>query len=71
VGLVDEWPVIALHPDFDGPYGHRDGTFETGMVLCVESLMAEAGSESIKLETQVLITDDGAMRLDRFPWEDS
>ena len=71
VGLVDEWPVIALHPDFDGPYGHRHGTFETGMVLCVESLMAEAGSESIKLETQVLITDDGAMRLDRFPWEDS
>jgi Xaa-Pro aminopeptidase len=69
VGLVDEWPVVALHPDFDGTYGHQDGTFEAGMVVCVESLMAEQGSESIKLENQVVITDDGAVRLDRFPWE--
>ena len=40
------------------------------MVLCVESLIAEAGSESIKLETQVLITETGSERLDSFPWED-
>ena len=25
--------------------------------------------ESVKLETQVLITDDGCVRLDRHPWE--
>jgi Xaa-Pro aminopeptidase len=46
------------------------GVFEPGMVVCVESLIAEAGSESIKLETQVLITETGAERLDSFPWED-
>ena len=38
-------------------------------MICVESLIAEAGSESVKLETQVLITDTGVERLDSFPWE--
>jgi Xaa-Pro aminopeptidase len=40
------------------------------MVLCIESLIGEAGSESIKLETQVLVTETGAERLDNFPFED-
>ncbi|AHG49458.1 hypothetical protein RLEG12_10955 (plasmid) [Rhizobium leguminosarum bv. trifolii CB782] len=40
------------------------------MVLNLESLIAEAGSESIELETQALITDKGAERLDSFPWEE-
>jgi Xaa-Pro aminopeptidase len=40
------------------------------MVVCVESLMAAPGTESIKLETQVLITKNGPVRLDTFPWED-
>ena len=66
VGMADEWPVISLHPDFAGNHG---GGFEEGMVICVESLIAEAGSESVKLETQVLITAHGHERLDTFPWE--
>ena len=66
VGMADEWPVIALHPDFAGNHG---GGFDEGMVICVESLIAEAGSESVKLETQVLITATGCERLDSFPWE--
>ena len=66
VGMADEWPVILLHPDFATSC---DGRFEENMVLCVESLIGEAGSESIKLETQVVVTADGAERLDRFPWE--
>jgi Xaa-Pro dipeptidase len=66
VGMADEWPVVALHPDFASNHG---GWFEEGMVICVESLIAEAGSESIKLETQVLITATGFERLDSFPWE--
>jgi Xaa-Pro aminopeptidase len=45
------------------------GRFEAGMVVCVESLIAEEGSESIKLETQVLITENGHERLDSFPFE--
>ncbi|MGI9316966.1 MAG: M24 family metallopeptidase [bacterium] len=66
VGMADEWPIVLLHPDFANNHG---GEFEQGMVICVESLMAEQDSESIKLETQVLITEDGVERLDTFPWE--
>ena len=40
------------------------------MTVCVESLIAEEGSESIKLETQVVVTRNGVERLDSFPWED-
>ena len=46
------------------------GQFEPGHVVCIESLIGEEGSESVKLETQVLITEDGAERLDSFPWEE-
>ena len=67
VGMADEWPVIPLHVDW-GPTA-MSGTFEPGMVVCVESLIAEEGSESIKLETQVLVTENGAERLDSFPFE--
>ncbi|MGI9350515.1 MAG: M24 family metallopeptidase [Rhizobiaceae bacterium] len=68
VGMADEWPVVPLHVDFTE--NAMSGEFEPGMVVCVESLVGEAGSESIKLETQVLITSEGAQRLDSFPWED-
>jgi Xaa-Pro aminopeptidase len=67
VGMADEWPVVALHPDFAHSHG---GMFEKNMVVCVESLIAEQGSESVKLETHVLITEAGPKRLDSFPWED-
>lgn len=66
VGMVDEWPIIPLHPDFASAYDCR---LEQNMVLCVESLIAEEGSESIKLETQVLITENGYQALDSFPFE--
>jgi Xaa-Pro aminopeptidase len=66
VGMADEWPVIPLHPDFASAHG---GHFEAGQVICVESLMAAEGTESVKLETQVLVTETGAERLDTFPWE--
>jgi len=65
VGMADEWPVIPLHIDW-GP-GAMSGQFDAGMVVCVESLIAEEGSESIKLETQVLVTNNGYERLDSFP----
>jgi len=66
VGMADEWPVIPLHVDW-GP-GAMSGRFEPGMVVCVESLIAEEGSESIKLEAQVLVTGTGYERLDSFPF---
>jgi Xaa-Pro aminopeptidase len=67
VGLVDEWPVVPLHPDFAHAHG---GRFEENMAVCVESLIGEPGSECVKLETQVLVTATGAERLDSFPWEE-
>ena len=67
VGMADEYPVVPLHVDWSDRA--MSGRFETGMVICVESLIAQKGSESIKLETQVLITETGAERLDSFPWE--
>jgi Xaa-Pro aminopeptidase len=66
VGMADEWPVVPLHVDFDGAHG---GVFEENMVICVESLIGAPGTESVKLETQVLITAEGPERLDSFPWE--
>jgi Xaa-Pro aminopeptidase len=65
VGMADEWPIVLLHPDFAHNHG---GRFEANMVVCVESLIAEKGSESVKLETQVLVTENGVERLDSFPW---
>ena len=67
VGMADEYPSCALHPDFDRNYS---GTLEENMTVCVESLIGEEGGrECIKLETQAVITGKGATRLDSFPWE--
>jgi Xaa-Pro aminopeptidase len=67
VGMADEYPLVALHPDYAKGY---ESCFEENMVLCVESLIGEPGGrESIKLETQVVIRSSGAQRLDSFPWE--
>ncbi len=65
VGLCDEYPSIYYRED---QAETAEGVFAPGMVLCVESLICpEGGPEGIKLETQVLITETGVERLDRFP----
>jgi Xaa-Pro aminopeptidase len=68
VGLCDEWPLVA-YPDraVEGAY---DYPLEPGMVLCVEALVSpEGGDFSIKLEDQVLITEDGYENLTRYPFD--
>jgi Xaa-Pro aminopeptidase len=68
VGLCDEWPLIA-YPDqmVEGAY---DYDLEPGMVLCVEALVGEVGGDfSIKLEDQVLITEDGHENLTKYPFD--
>lgn len=68
VGLADEYPSIPLHPDWKASY---QGVFGENMTVCVESLIGEEGKgECVKLETQVVITPKGAVRLDSFPWEE-
>ena len=68
VGLCDEWPLVA-YPDQAVP-GAFDYPLEAGMVLCVEALVSpEGGDFSIKLEDQVLVTEDGFERLTKYPWD--
>lgn len=58
VGLCDEWPLVA-YPDKAVP-GAFDYALEPGMVLCVEAAVGEVGGDfTIKLEDQVLVTEDG------------
>tara|TARA_R110002049_G_scaffold10127_4_gene50503 strand:+ start:1489 stop:2826 length:1338 start_codon:yes stop_codon:yes gene_type:complete len=68
VGLCDEWPLVA-YPDHAVP-GAYDYPLEAGMVLCVEALVSpEGGDFSIKLEDQVLVTEDGFERLTQYPFD--
>ena len=68
VGLCDEWPLIAYPDKFvEGAY---DYVLEPGMVLCVEALVSpENGDFSIKLEDQVLITENGYENLTKYPFD--
>jgi len=69
VGLCDEWPLVA-YPDqlVEGAFDYE---LQPGMVLCVEALVgAEGGAFSIKLEDQVLITEDGYENLITYPFDD-
>lgn len=68
VGLCDEWPLVA-YPD-NAVSGAFDYVLEPGMVLCVEALVSEDGGDfSIKLEDQVLVTDDGYENLTTYPFD--
>ncbi len=66
VGLCDEWPLVA-YPD-NAAHGAFDHELQAGMTLCVEALISpEGGDFSIKLEDQVLITEDGFENLTKYP----
>jgi Xaa-Pro aminopeptidase len=68
VGLCDEWPLIS-YPD-KAVAGAFDYVLEPGMTLCVEALVGEEGGDfSIKLEDQVLITEDGFENLTKYPFD--
>jgi Xaa-Pro aminopeptidase len=68
VGMSDEWPAIYYPQDEAFIY---DGALAPGMTLSVESYVGEVGGrEGVKLEQQILITEDGHELLVRFPFED-
>jgi len=47
-----------------------DGATEPGMTVCVESYIGEdGGHEGVKLEQQVLITENGRVLISAFPFE--
>jgi Xaa-Pro aminopeptidase len=69
VGLCDEWPLIA-YPDLHVPGAFDEYVLEPGMCLCVEALVSpEGGDFSIKLEDQVVVTEDGVENLTRYPFD--
>jgi len=69
VGLCDEYPSLRYREDYDA-YGY-DGVIEPGMTICVEVYAGEVdGKEGVKLEDQVLITEDGYENLTRYPFEE-
>ena len=69
VGMCDEYPRI--NPVFRGPNPY-DGAIEAGMVLCIESYMGAVGErDGVKLEQQVLVTEDGYEMLSTYPLEES
>jgi Xaa-Pro aminopeptidase len=67
-GMTGEYPYLYHSMDFDA--SGYDGVVEPGMTICVESYIGEeGGAEGVKLEQQVLITDDGNEPLSTFPFE--
>jgi Xaa-Pro aminopeptidase len=68
IGMVDEYPHIAHQVDWES--GGYDGQFELGMTLCVESYIgAEGGTEGVKLEQQVVLTERGCIPLTSYGFE--
>jgi Xaa-Pro dipeptidase len=69
VGMCDEWPSIKYPIDFE-ERGY-DGVLQPGMMLCVEAYIGVVGGrDGIKLEEQVLITEDGYENFSRAPFDD-
>ncbi|MGI9389418.1 MAG: M24 family metallopeptidase, partial [Boseongicola sp.] len=69
VGLCDEWPLVS-YPGQPGAVDAFNYPLEPGMVLCVEVLAGEKGGDfSIKLEDQVLVTEDGYENLTTYPFD--
>ena len=67
-GMTGEYPYLYHHADFQT--SGYDGQILPGMTICVESYIGvENGTEGVKLEEQVLITDTGIEVLSQFPFE--
>ncbi len=69
VGLADEYPTLPHASDWtdDTP----DGVLEPGMVLCVESYIGRlGGSEGVKIEEQILVTETGNEKLSGYPLDE-
>jgi Xaa-Pro aminopeptidase len=68
-GMHGENPFIAHANDFER-HG-AEGRIEPGMVLCVESYIGEVGgAEGVKLEEEVLVTENGVELISRYPFDD-
>ena len=68
VGLCDEWPAIKYPIDWE-ERGYS-GVLEPGMMLCVEAYVGEVGGpDGIKLEDQLLVTENGFENMVSCPFD--
>ena len=68
VGMCDEYPRIDPIFRDHTPY---DDVLQAGMVLCIESFVGAVGEpDGVKLEEQVLVTEDGYEMLTSHPLEE-
>ncbi len=69
VGLCDEYPAIYYPEDME--HNTYDGVVEEGMVFCAEAYIgAVDGVNGVKLEDQVVITENGFAEMSKFPFEE-
>jgi Xaa-Pro aminopeptidase len=69
LGLAGEYPLV-YYPQ-DAEQWQYDGHFEENMVVCVESYVgAGGGNEGIKLEQPYLVTKDGTVPIESYPFEE-
>ena len=70
VGMTGEWPYILHAADFDA--AGYDGVLEPMTTLCVESYVGAPGeADGVKLEEQVLVTENGCEVLSRAPYDEA
>ena len=70
IGMCNEYPQVPPLNRFERT-GY-DGHFETDMTLSVESCIGEpGGSQGVKLEEMVRITETGTERIAEFPFEEA
>lgn len=70
IGLCNEFPLV-IHKRWAEESGH-DGLIEPGMVICVESYAGATDTrEGVKLEQQILITQDGCELLSDLEFEEA
>lgn len=70
VGMTGEYPYLEHRGDRST--GSYDGVIQPGMTLSVESYVGDPHSgQGIKLEDQVLVTEQGIELMTRFPFDDA
>ena len=68
VGLCDEYPAIP-YPEYWEKAGYN-GILQPGVCLTVEAYVGEhGGHEGVKLEEQVVITEEGYEQLSTYPYD--
>ena len=70
-GMSDEWPCVYWPDQSWSGFGNDDDVLQQNMVLSLEGLASKKGGrESVKLEEQILITENGPEILSLAPFDE-